>query len=179
MKLPISSAYDYLDKRFGTGVMKTSEYVFVAKHCFGWGYHLHGQFSRKCRYRLEHLFYYRDHRGHHYLYTSAGGLQSVIWTDFIQTALFTGCALIIPIYILYVTGIGPLGWWESFSQAGKTEIVTFSLDPTVRVTTVGNMASVFFYFVCVSASDQMIVQRYLSTPSLTYARRSVGHILQT
>lgn len=35
------------------------------------------------------------------------------------------------------------------------------------------MASVFFYFVCVSSSDQMIVQRYLSTPSLQTARRSV------
>ena len=106
-------------------------------------------------------------------YTSAGGLQSVIWTDFIQTMLFTGCALVIPLYIMYATGVGPLGWWESFSQAGRTEITTFSLDPTVRITTVGNMASVFFYFVCVSSADQMIVQRYLSTPSLQAARRSV------
>lgn len=174
MKLPISSAYDYLDKRFGTGVMKTSEYVFVAKTLLWMGAIIYTASLAVNAVTGWNIYFIIAIIGViTTFYTSAGGLQSVIWTDFIQTALFTGCALIIPIYILYVTGIGPLGWWESFSQAGKTEIVTFSLDPTVRVTTVGNMASVFFYFVCVSASDQMIVQRYLSTPSLTYARRSV------
>lgn len=174
MKLPISSAYDYLDKRFGTGVMKTSEYVFVAKTLLWMGAIIYTASLAVNAVTGWNIYFIIAIIGViTTFYTSAGGLQSVIWTDFIQTSLFTGCALIIPIYIVYATGVGPIGWWESFSQAGKTEIVTFSLDPTVRVTTVGNMASVFFYFVCVSASDQMIVQRYLSTPSLKHAQRSV------
>lgn len=174
MKLPITSAYDYLDKRFGVGVMTTSEYVFVAKTLLWMGAIIYTASLAVTAVTGWNIYFIIAIIGIiTTFYTSAGGLQSVIWTDFIQTSLFTGCALIIPVYIMYATGVGPFGWWETFSQAGKTEIVTFSMDPTVRVTTVGNMASVFFYFVCVSASDQMIVQRYLSTPSLKHAQRSV------
>lgn len=174
MRLPISSAYDYLDKRFGVKVMTTSEYVFVIKTLLWMGAIIYTASLAVTAVTGWNIYFIIAIIGIiTTFYTSAGGLQSVIWTDFIQTALFTGCALIIPIYIIYATGVGPIGWWDSFSQAGRTEITTFSLDPTVRVTTVGNMASVFFYFVCVSSADQMIVQRYLSTPSLKHAQRSV------
>jgi solute:Na+ symporter, SSS family len=174
MRLPIGSAYDYLDKRFGAGVMKTSEYVFVLKTILWMGAIIYTASLAVATVTGWNIFFIIAIIGIiTTFYTSAGGLQSVIWTDFIQTMLFTGCALVIPVYIIYATGIGPIGWWESFSQAGRTEITMFSLDPTVRVTTIGNMSSVFFYFVCVSASDQMIVQRYLSTPSLKHAQRSV------
>lgn len=174
MRLPISSAYDYLDKRFGSGVMKTSEYVFVLKTILWMGAIIYTASLAVAEVTGWNIFFIIAIIGTiTTFYTSAGGLQSVIWTDFIQTMLFTGCALVIPIYVMFATGVSPFGWWESFSQAGRTEITAFSLDPTVRVTTVGNMSSVFFYFVCVSASDQMIVQRYLSTPSLKHAQRSV------
>lgn len=174
MRLPISSAYDYLDKRFGVSVMTTSEYVFILKTLLWMGAIIYTASLAVAEVTGWNIFLIIAIIGIiTTFYTSAGGLQSVIWTDFIQTMLFTGCALVIPIYIMYATGVGPVGWWESFSQAGRTEIITFSLDPTVRMTTVGNMASVFFYFVCVSSSDQMIVQRYLSTPSLKHAQRSV------
>lgn len=174
MKLPISSAYDYLDKRFGVGVMTASEYVFVLKTILWMGAIIYTASLAVAAVTGWNIFFIIAIIGIiTTFYTSAGGLQSVIWTDFIQTMLFTGCALVIPIYIMYATGVGPFGWWESFSQAGRTEITMFSLDPTVRVTTIGNMSSVFFYFVCVSSSDQMIVQRYLSTPSLKDAKRSV------
>ena len=174
MRLKITSAYDYLAQRFDVRVSKISEYVFVVKTLLWMGAIIYTASLAVSEVTGWNIFIIITIIGIiTTFYTSAGGLQSVIWTDFIQTALFTGCALVIPIYIIYATGVGPLGWWESFSQAGRTEITMFSLDPTVRVTTIGNMSSVFFYFVCVSASDQMIVQRYLSTPSLKHAQRSV------
>lgn len=174
MKLPISSAYEYLEKRFDLKVTHVSEYAFVFKTILWMGAIIYTASLAVTQVTGWNIFLIIGIIGViTTFYTSAGGLQSVIWTDFIQTMLFTGCALVIPIYVMYATGVGPFGWWDAFSQAGRTEIVTFSLDPTVRMTTVGNMASVFFYFVCVSSSDQMIVQRYLSTPSVEAARRSV------
>ncbi|MGD9562430.1 MAG: hypothetical protein AB7F88_09460 [Pyrinomonadaceae bacterium] len=174
MGLSISSAYDYLEKRFDINVTRVSEYAFVSKTLLWMGAIIYTASLAVAEVTGWNIFFIIAIIGViTTFYTSAGGLQSVIWTDFIQTMLFTGCALVIPLYVMYATGVGPFGWWDSFSQAGRTEITTFSLDPTVRITTVGNMASVFFYFVCVSSSDQMIVQRYLSTPSLEAARRSV------
>jgi len=174
MKLNITSAYDYLDQRFDIRVTRLSEFAFIFKTLLWMGAIIYTASLAVSEVTGWNIFIIIAIIGViTTFYTSAGGLQSVIWTDFIQTMLFTGCALVIPIYVAYATGIGPFGWWESFSQAGRTEITTFSLDPTVRITTIGNMASVFFYFVCTSASDQMIIQRYLSTPSLKEARRSV------
>jgi solute:Na+ symporter, SSS family len=174
MRLKITSAYDYLAQRFDVRVSKISEYVFAVKTLIWMGAIIYTASLAVSEVTGLDIFLIITVIGIiTTFYTSAGGLRSVIWTDFIQTALFTGCALIIPIYVAYAIGSGPLGWWESFSQAGRTEIVHFSTDPTVRVTTFGKMASVMFYFICTSTSDQMIVQRYLSTPSLREARRSV------
>ena len=174
MRLKITSAYDYLAQRFDVRVSKISEYVFAVKTLIWMGAIIYTASLAVSEVTGINIFLIITVIGIvTTFYTSAGGLRSVIWTDFIQTALFTGCALVIPIYVAYAIGSGPLGWWESFSQAGRTEIILFSTDPTVRVTTVGKMASVMFYFICTSTSDQMIVQRYLSTPSLREARRSV------
>lgn len=174
MKLNITSAYDYLDQRFDIRVTRVSEFAFIFKTLLWMGAIIYTASLAVTEVTGWNIFVIIAIIGViTTFYTSAGGLQSVIWTDFIQTMLFTGCALVIPLYVAYATGIGPLGWWDSFEQAGRTEITTFSLDPTVRITTIGNMASVFFYFVCTSASDQMIIQRYMSTPSVKEARRSV------
>jgi SSS family solute:Na+ symporter len=174
MRLKITSAYDYLGQRFDGRVSRISEYVFAIKTLIWMGAIIYTASLAVSEVTGLNIFLIITVIGIvTTFYTSAGGLRSVIWTDFIQTALFTGCALIIPVYVAYAIGSGPLGWWESFSQAGRTEIVHFSTDPTVRVTTFGKMASVMFYFICTSTSDQMIVQRYLSTPSLREARRSV------
>ncbi|MBX3288283.1 MAG: sodium/solute symporter [Acidobacteria bacterium] len=174
MRLKITSAYDYLEQRFDIRVSKMSEYVFAVKTLIWMGAIIYTASLAVAEVTGVNIFIIITIIGIvTTFYTSAGGLRSVIWTDFIQTALFTGCALIIPIYVAYAIGSGPLGWWEAFSQAGRTEIIHFSTDPTVRVTTVGKMASVMFYFICTSTSDQMIVQRYLSTPSVKEARRSV------
>ena len=48
-----------------------------------------------------------------------------------------------------------------------------SLDPTVRITLVGMVAMQFFWNLCANASDQAAAQRYLSTPTIADARRSV------
>lgn len=174
MGLKITSAYDYLAQRFDLRVSKVSEYVFAVKTLVWMGAIIYTASLAVSEVTGLNIFLIIAVIGVvTTFYTSAGGLRSVIWTDFIQTALFTGCALIIPVYVAYAIGSGPLGWWDAFSQAGRTEIVHFSTDPTVRVTTFGKMASVMFYFICTSTSDQMIVQRYLSTPSLREARRSV------
>lgn len=174
MKLEVTSAYDYLVQRFDMRVLKVAEYSFVLKTLIWMGAIIYTASLAVSEVTGWNIFLIIAIIGViTTFYTSAGGLQTVIWTDFIQTLLFTACALIIPIYVAYATGMGPQSWWDSFSQAGRTEITTFSLDPTVRITTVGNMASVFFYFVCTSASDQMIIQRYLSMPSTKEARRSV------
>ena len=174
MRLNISTPYEYLEKRFSGGISRLSAYVFILKTVLWMGVIIYTAglaVSEVTGWSM--LFIITIIGVITTFYTSAGGLRTVIWTDFIQTLLFTGCALIIPIFVWTSTGHGPLSWWSSFSSAGRTQIEFFSFDPTVRITTLGNMTAIFFWFICTNASDQMIVQRYLSTPSIKAARRSI------
>jgi Na+/proline symporter len=106
-------------------------------------------------------------------YTSVGGLRTVIWTDNLQLWILFGGAVAIPVFIGFQLNSGPAGWWEIFSQAGRTETQVFSFDLTVRITMVGVMAANFFWSICTQGGDQVAIQRYLSTPSVRTARRSI------
>jgi len=107
------------------------------------------------------------------IYTSAGGFSAVIWTDFIQFTILFGGAIFVPIYVWIFTGDGMGTWWESFSQAGRAEVPIFSLDPEVRLTVVGIVLVMTLWNICTHGADQVAAQRYLSTPDLKSARRSV------
>ena len=107
------------------------------------------------------------------VYTSAGGIRAVMWTDFAQFVILFGGALFVLLYIAITTHTGPLTWWETFSAAGRTEVPVFSLDPEVRLTMVGMIAIGFIWNICTHGADQVAAQRYLSTPSAAAARRSV------
>ncbi len=107
------------------------------------------------------------------VYTSAGGMAAVIWTDFALFVILFGGAVFVIAYVAISTGSGPMAWWEVFSAAGRTEVPVFSFDPEVRLTMVGMVVVGFLWNICTHGADQVAAQRYLSTPSAAAARRSV------
>lgn len=86
--------------------------------------------------------------------------------------LFCG-ALAIPVMVLATLHTGPVEWWQAMAQAGHTRREIFSFDPTVRTTLLGVILAKFFWAICTHGSDQVAVQRYLSTPSPRAARRTL------
>jgi SSS family solute:Na+ symporter len=69
---------------------------------------------------------------------------------------------------------GPAQWW-SFAETNApdhTAPPVFSWDLTVRVTIFTAMMNSFFWTICTHGSDQVVLQRYFSTPSLRAARKS-------
>ena len=103
-------------------------------------------------------------------YTLVGGMKAIIWTDVIQFFLFT-FGLVGTIWIIvWKDGAGPL--LDEITAAGKFTMLDFSFDPTTRVTV----------WVCLLAgivsgianlTDQVSMQRYLSTSSLRDAQKAV------
>jgi solute:Na+ symporter, SSS family len=108
------------------------------------------------------------------LYTYYGGLEGVIWTDVLQSLMLFGGAAAIVLYIWFDTGSGPSVWWQAAGEYRPTSQPTpwFSFDPTVRMTLGTAMVSGFFWQICTHCSDQVVLQRYASTPSLAAARGS-------
>ena len=172
--LEITSAYEYVGRRFdrGTGTLASTLFVFrtliwsgiiiyTASFAFSEISGL-GLFTTIILLGIITTFY-----------TSVGGFRTVIWTDNLQLWILLAGALSIPIYVYYLVGTGPMGWWETFSEAGRGEMQVFSFDPTVRITIVGIMLNILFWNICANGGDQVAIQRYLSTPSVKAARRSV------
>lgn len=108
------------------------------------------------------------------LYTCFGGLKAVVWTDVVQALMLFGGAAAIVLYVWLDTGDGPLAWWQAAGEhsAAHTRPALFSLDPTVRMTLGTALIAGFFWQVCTHCSDQVVLQRYASTPSLKAARNS-------
>jgi SSS family solute:Na+ symporter len=108
------------------------------------------------------------------LYTAFGGLEGVVWTDVLQSLMLFGGAAAIVIYVWLDTGEGPLAWWQAAGNysAAHTQPEWFSLDPTKRMTLGTALIAGFFWQICTHCSDQVVLQRYASTPSLAAARNS-------
>lgn len=95
------------------------------------------------------------------LYTSIGGIRSVVWSDFLQVGLMTGGALICIVSICYQKG----GLGEVIriaSENDKFQILSFEnghLENIVWIIVVGGFITSMYSF----SSEQNIVQRYLVT----------------
>ncbi len=108
------------------------------------------------------------------LYTCFGGLKAVVQTDVLQALMLFGGAAVIVGYVWFATGHGPAAWWAAVGRhsAGHTRPLWFSFDPTVRMTIGTALLNGFFWQICTHCSDQVVLQRYASTPSHAAARNS-------
>ena len=99
------------------------------------------------------------------VYTWVGGMRAVIWTDVVQWVILFGGGIFCILYVMYTTSTGPADWWQAAAQVPHKSQPLFSLDPRVRITIFGMIVTQFFSKICVHGSDQVAVQRYLSTPN--------------
>ena len=111
------------------------------------------------------------------IYTSLGGLQAVVITDFVQTILLLGGALLVLATVTY--NFGGFGWFPTHWQENWDMQPIISLDPKTRVTVVGAILSGFTWFVCTAGGDQTSVQRFMATRDARAARRAYATQLTT
>lgn len=111
------------------------------------------------------------------LYTLAGGMEAVMTTAVLEFALLLlGAVLTVALISYRMGGFAP--WWPEHAPSHWLPQPFFSWDPHVRLTAVGTCISYFISTVCAGGSDQVAIQRYLTTRNAAAARRAVmfGHI---
>ena len=107
------------------------------------------------------------------IYTVMGGLRAVIWTDVWQVFLMVGGALFVVVYVCWITGSDPRDWYATMrANPNVKSLLFFSLDPFERSTIVTAALSMFVWHVCTHTANQITVQRYFSTSSTAAARKS-------
>jgi SSS family solute:Na+ symporter len=111
------------------------------------------------------------------VYTTLGGLKAVIVTDFMQTVLMFGGALLVLATVTY--DFGGFGWVPTTWQPHWDSQPIVSLDPKTRVTVLGTVLSIFAWYVSTLGGDQTSVQRFMATENLAAARKALGTQLCT
>lgn len=167
----VRSAYEYLENRFGTWARMYGAFSFLMTHMFRTGvilYVVSIPFQQMSGLELRDVIIILGVLVA--IYTIAGGLEAVIWTDLLQgIALIGGGLICIPI----IAGLMPGGLGQIFSEAyeggkfgvGSTKF-TFS-EKTVWAI----ILTYQFIFLRLLCTDQGTVQRYLAMKTDDSARR--------
>ena len=108
------------------------------------------------------------------LYTAAGGVKAVIWTDVLQTVtLGGGMTLVLLMAIANIDG----GWntvWQIGTTRDKFAMFDMDFDLTRRATFYSAAAYGIFVYLPAKAVSLGTVQRLVSLPTIADARRCVA-----
>jgi SSS family transporter len=106
-------------------------------------------------------------------YTYKGGMKAVVWTELVQATVYlSGGAAALIILGGLVTG----GWpdiWASASAAGKTKAIDFTFTLSNPHTVWAGVIGGAFLAMASHGTDQLIVQRLMSSRSLKDAQRAI------
>ena len=106
------------------------------------------------------------------IYTTAGGMKAVIWTDIMQLAVLFGGQLLISIMAAGKIPHGLVGVWET-AVANDRFHLSFHVNLSERITFWGILIGAPVLLLVQMATDQVSVQRYLTAGSLREAQRAL------
>ncbi len=183
MKLRVTSAYEYLERRFNYSVRLMGALLFILLR-LGWmSMVVYAASLALDRVKGDDVVWLAGPDIYWWifgvgvfaaLYTSVGGIQAMIWTDVLQCILLLAGVLMTIFYIMIVDQTGPLDWWATAAKNAPehVDLPFHTWDVFVRNTVVWMVLGNFFWTICTHGSDQVVLQRYFSTASQKAARRS-------
>ena len=107
------------------------------------------------------------------LYTYKGGMKAVVWTELVQAGIYISGAIAA---ILILGRLVPGGWsaiWSTAGAAGKTRVLDFTLTMSKPHTVWAGLIGGAFLAMASHGTDQLIVQRLMSSRSLKDAQRAI------
>ncbi len=106
------------------------------------------------------------------IYTTLGGMSAVIWTDIMQVIVLFGGAIFAFVQLCSNVPGTPTEWVATLSANDKWRIFDFNWSWT-GLTFWGSLIGGLIFNVASYGSDQVMVQRYMSSRSVKDARRSL------
>src|SRR5690606_7585504 len=177
MRQPVTSAYELLETRLGTSIRMAGAGVFLLLR-FGWMATILFATSQVVLVPILGI----DRSWVPWLcvalgivtaiYSSMGGIKAVVTTDAIQSITML-VGVIATLVLITVRMGGVAAWWPSEWPAHWQE-PSWGFDPQPRVSFGILVISTTLWYVCTNGSDQMSIQRFLSTRNAAAARKSLA-----
>jgi SSS family transporter len=107
------------------------------------------------------------------IYTYKGGMKAVVWTELVQAGIYLsgGAAALIILGSLVPGGWGAI--WSGASAAGKTRAIDFTFTLSNPHTVWAGLIGGAFLAMASHGTDQLIVQRLMSSRTLKDAQRAI------
>jgi SSS family solute:Na+ symporter len=175
MRLPITSAYEVLEKPLGLPVRLTGSVLFIL---------IRVVWMALIVYLSAKTFAVMMNWGEKaivpiiltlgavtLIYSALGGFRATVAAGVVKFFLLVfGAGLTLVFITARMGGVGawiPRAWashWQPFQ--------VFSFDPRVRITLIGIMITTIVWWICTAGSDQIAIQRYASTRNVRAARKA-------
>ncbi|PQO24982.1 sodium:solute symporter [Blastopirellula marina] len=108
------------------------------------------------------------------VYCTMGGIEAVIWTDTIQTFVLLGGAILALVLLIGGVDGGFAGFWDIAQSADKFNMVNSNWDVTnAQVALWVILAGAVAQNISSYTADQAVVQRYVTTSTEQLAARSI------
>ncbi len=179
-RLRITTAYEYLDKRFSPAVRGVATLFFIGSRVMWMGIMLYAS-----SLVVSKMFGWTDSFGASTgqvwaiilmgalstAFAALGGMRAVIWTDTIQFFVMMVGLIVMMVYGTYLAG-GPSEVLQIGLDAGKfAPPAFFSLTDDLSI--MAALALGFFGYLSSGGSDQVVLQTYLSAKSDKVAKASL------
>lgn len=176
----IETAYTFLGNRFGTKTRKTASLVFMITRLFADGVRLYATaIPIKLITGVDYPTAIILTAVVTLIYTYIGGIRAVIWMDVVQMFIYLGGA-VAAIWVLnsqIPESISSIFAVQSISEKLSVFNFAFSLDLKTFFSTpytfLGSVLGGMFLSMASHGTDQLIVQRLLSTDSLASSKKAI------
>lgn len=178
-RLNLTTAYEYLERRFDLRVRLVGSLLFLLLRSFWLGVVLFAS-----AVALEPATGWPIWAGVLLVglvstaYTTLGGMKSIIWIDAIQFLVLSGGILLVLATLTWGPAQSLLGIWQYAHEKGHAfnrlaEADFYSFDPFVPYSLWAIVISAVFTKLSLAGADQISIQRYLSTKNEQNASRSL------
>ncbi|NRB48619.1 MAG: sodium:solute symporter [Saprospiraceae bacterium] len=172
-KLDITSAYEYLEKRFNLATRLLGSLTFIIFQLGRIGVVLYlPAIALNIATGWDVILCILMMGGVSLIYTLMGGIEAVVWTDVLQVIVLVGGIILCLTLISFDMEGGMSGIIRTGVDYEKFEIINMVLDwkqPTFWVVVISG----FFSNLITYSTDQSMVQRYLTTRDVKAARQSI------
>lgn len=176
----VETAYRYLENRFGLSARKAASAVFMITRLFADGVRLYATaIPIKLITGVDYPTAIIITAVVTLIYTYIGGIRAVIWMDVVQMFIYLTGAVATIYVILNQLNINLIDTINSSTLSNKISIINFGFENglidffSVPYTFLASIIGGMFLSMASHGTDQLIVQRLLSTDSLKSSRKAI------
>jgi len=176
----LSTAYAYLDNRFGSNTRSFASVVFLFTRLAADGVRLFATaIPLKLMLDISYPAAIIIIALVSLVYTYTGGVKGIIWVDVIQMFLYLGGAILAGIFIINALPEGFAGVFSQAIDTGKMSFINLGFSDgfagffTDPYTLLGGVLGGAFLSMASHGTDQLIVQRLLSTKDLRSGQKAI------